>query len=402
MNTTISYKYYTTMTKHLLILGLTIFVVGCNPDTSNGDIPTDLNSLKAYKSELRDKIKELEGELDSVDKEIMKIAPESLKKAVLVTTEAIRPTTFRHFVNMPATVQSNDVVRVGSETGGRILQIYREEGQYIKKGQIIARIDLESLNKQLAELETSHSLATDIYERQKRLWEQKIGTEVQFLQAKNNVERIEKSMESVRHQLSKANVYAPISGVVERLFHEAGEVASPGFPIAEIINTQKVKIVADLPENYLLSVREGESVDISFPALSDSTKGRIAMVGRTIDPSNRTFKVEVDINNRDGLLKPNLLAEMSINDFTREDVIVVSADLIQQEISGERFIFSVDTTSSPTKAKKVYVKTEKGGDNQVLVSSGLKEGDLIIVKGALGLAEGDPIEVVDNTKENNE
>jgi RND family efflux transporter MFP subunit len=390
------------MYKYILSIGILGLALGCNPDSATKQAPSDLPSLRAYKADLQAQIGDLQGELDSIEKEINKLAPASLKKAALVTVEKVTSTTFSHFVNMPATVQSDEVVKLGSETGGRILKLYCEEGQNISKGQLIAKLDLGSLNKQLAELETSYDLSVDIYERQKRLWDQKIGTEVQYLQAKNNMERIEKSMESVKHQLSKANIYAPISGVVERIFQKEGEVVSPGFPIVEIINTQKVKIVADLPENYLQAVRKGEMVDIYFPALRDSIFGHVSLVGRTIDASNRTFKVEVNVQNKTGLLKPNLLAEMRINDFTKEDVIVISADLVQQEINGQKFIFTMDTSAVPAVAKKVYIKTGEGGNNQVVITSGLSEGTQLIVKGALGLTTGDPIEVVDNRTENDD
>jgi len=214
-------------------------------------------------------------------------------------------------------LRNEDMVAASSETGGRITALNVKEGQYVKRGQLIATTDLEQVNKSIAEIEKTLELAVDVFNRQKRLWDQNIGSEMQFLQAKNNKERLEKSLETVQYQLTKGNVYAPV----------------------QILNTAKVKVAANVPEKFLRNVRQGEMMSIEIPALDMKTKGRVTMLGRTINPANRTFKVEVNLSNPKGLLKPNLLANMLLNDFSAKNVITVPLELVQQEVSGKDYVF---------------------------------------------------------------
>lgn len=390
------------MLKYSLYSFILVALVACSQSQENGELPTDVDGLRAVQSEVKNEIRTLQGRLEQIESRIGELDPAASKKAALITTKKVERTTFNHYVNMQATVQSDKIVRLGSETGGRIMKIYVDEGDQVKKGQLIATIDMESVNKQLSEVETAYELAQDVYVRQKRLWDQNIGTEIQYLEARNNVERLEKSMEVLKHQLSKSKIYSPLYGVVEMKMLKEGEMASPGYPIVQIIDTRDVKVVADLPENYLRSVRVGESVGIYFPALADSTEGTISLVGKTIDPSNRTFKVEVEITNRSGLLKPNLLAEMYINDYSEEDVIIIEPYLMQQEVGGKNFVYLVDDSGEELIAKKAYIETGKSGDNAIIVTSGLKEGDVLIDEGARGLAGGDPIQITEPRLSSNE
>lgn len=390
------------MTTRILYFTLIVLLASCAPEsnTPTGELPSDVATLKQMRTEVRSELEALESRLSEIDGKLQEVSPVMVKAAALVTTLHVRKADFEHFVAMQASVQSDEIVRLGSEAAGRIVSLNVEEGQNVKKGQLIAKLDLDVLNKQLAELQTSLSLANDVYDRQQRLWDQKIGSEMQYLQAKNNKERLEKSIDVLKTQISKANVYAPSAGVVERLFMEEGELASPGMPIVEIVNTNKLKVVADLPENYLKSVKRGDAVDIFFPALGDSVQGRVNLIGRTIDPSNRTFKVEVGVRNN-GYLKPNLLASMKINDFTEKDVVTIRPDLLQQEVGGKKFVFLVREDNGEYFAKKQYIETGASGEKAIVVTTGLKPGDILIDKGGRGLTDGDPIELTSKNDENN-
>jgi len=274
--------------------------------------------------------------------------------------------------------------------GGRITRLTVKEGSYVKKGQLIAAIDLESLDKQVAELQTAMGLANEVYERQKRLWDQNIGSEIQFLQAKNNKERLEKSMETINFQKTKANVYAPISGSVEMVMTKQGEVAGPGVPIVQILNTSKVNVVAEVPETLLKAVKRGQKIKIEFPALDKEVTIPITQVGRTINPANRTFKVEAALNNAKGELKPNLLAVIHINDFSAKDVITIDQNIIQSGVGGEKYVMTVGEGNI---AQKTFIKTGESSDGQVIVTEGLTDKSLLIGKGGRSVAEGDVLEI---------
>jgi len=382
------------MPNKIYLLSFLLLLLSCEqPETATGEMPTDLAGLNSLKKETNKQIRDLEKKLDQINEKILEINPSLLKSAVLVTVDSIQNQNFEHFVNIQSSIQSNEVAKISPEMGGLLRSIPVKEGQRVRKGQLLAQVDVSQLDKQMAEIETGLSLAKDVYNRQKRLWDQNIGSEIQYLEAKNQVERLEKSQASLKNQMGKGNMYSPISGVVEKVLNEVGEMAGPGYPVVQVIDVNDLKVVADLPENYLRAVKRGDKVDVHIPALDQDIAGKVSLVGQTIDPSNRTFKVEVDINNKKGELKPNLLAEMKINDYTVEDVVVVSADLVQQEVGGKNFIYVVGTDGNETKAEKRYVELGDSGDNKIVITKGLKSGDIILVDGAFNVTAGDVIEI---------
>ncbi|MCB0705438.1 MAG: efflux RND transporter periplasmic adaptor subunit [Saprospiraceae bacterium] len=299
----------------------------------------------------------------------------------------LAPTQFKHYVEIQGSVQTDDIVTVSSETGGRIIELAVQEGQAVNKGQLIARMDQESIKKQMAEVQISLDLANEVYERQKRLWEQNIGSEIQYLQAENNVNRLKKTLETLEYQFTKSSVYAPISGVVDMLIMKAGENTAPGSPIVQILNTRNVKVVANVPENYIQVVKKGETVAVQFPALDQERNARVSEVGRTINPGNRTFNIEIDLDNGSGLLKPNLLATVLINDYSVSDAIAVPIELVQQEVGGKSFVYVVETKGKDQMARKVYVEPGRSYKGLIVIDSGLEGGETLILQGARGLSD---------------
>lgn len=385
-----------TQMKYLIPVFVIAFLfVGCASEEN----PQDLTSLKASLKTKKAELKKLTKEIDSISMKIEKLEPSKEINRTLVTTQKVGTSDFKSFASIQATVKSDDIVLASSEIGGRLLNVTVKEGQNVDKGQLIAQTDLVSVDMQIAELETSLELAVTTYERQKRLWDQNVGSEMQYLQAKNNKERLEKSLETIRHQLTKSKVYAPISGVVDHVFLKSGELAGPGAPIVQILNTRKVKVVADVPESYLNKIKKGELVTVQFPAIDKEFKSRVTLIGRTINPSNRTFTVEIDLQNQDRMLKPNLLAVMLINDNTQEDIIAIPIELVQQEVSGRSYVFVKDENNEGAYAKKVIVETGNSYEGNIIITSGLKVGEDIIVTGARGLANNEQIKIVNQTKE---
>lgn len=390
--------------KYLLkFFAMCLFFTSCGGGQSSEVlIPEDLagkkDLLKVKKQELRELnklIADLESSIDSLD-------PDHGKKAKkLVTTSTVGRTNFQHFVEIQGSVQADDLVDVTSETPGRITNLKVKEGDGVRKGQLVATLDLEAMNKQIAELEKSLELANTVFERQSRLWEQNIGSEIQYLEAKNAKERLEKSLETLQFQLTKGNVYAPISGVVERVVLQGGELASPGMPIVQILNTNKLKVVANVPENYLRSVKMGEKVKVNFPALESEQDARVSLIGRTIDPNNRTFAVEASISGTTKLVKPNLLAIMLINDYSETDVVTIPVELVQQEVGGKNYVYVKEKGAEGDVAKKVYVETGRSFNNEIVISSGLQGGEELIVEGSRNIANNELIQVTNSKTEAN-
>ena len=374
---------------------IALIFIGCATEEN----PKDLASLKASLKTKKAELKKLNAEIDSIKIKIEALEPNKVVNRTLVTTQNVEKSDFKSYASIQATVKSDDIVLASSEIGGRLLHVAVKEGQNVNKGQLIAQTDLESVDKQIAELETSLDLAITTYERQKRLWDQNVGSEMQYLQAKNNKERLEKSLETIGYQKTKSKVYAPISGVVDHVFLKAGELAGPGAPIVQILNTQKVKVVADVPESYLNKIKKGEMVTVQFPAIDQEFKSKVTLIGRTINPSNRTFTVEIALPNKNRMLKPNLLSVMLINDIDEKDVIVIPLELVQQEVSGRSYVFVKDGDGEKTMAKKVFVTTGASYDGNIVITSGLEGGEEIIVTGARGLANNELIKIIESEKE---
>jgi len=381
--------------KHTLTIILTLLVLAACQQSGTDQWPDDLEGKKALVKEKRTALKELQADINLLKEEILEMdttQQEESRRAVKIDT--IRPEDVSRFVEIQSVVEADDAVMASSETGGRITNMSVREGQNVRKGQLIASVDMESVNKQIDELETALTLAEDVFQRQSKLWEQNIGSEIQYLQAKNNKERIEKSMETARFQLTKANVYAPIGGVVDMSMKEAGEVAGPGEPIVKIMNTYKVKVIANVPERYLPVVKRGQMVEVHFPALNEDRTLRISTVGRPITPANRTFEAEVELLNKQGIFKPNLMAIMKLKDFEATDAVAIPLVLVQQEVTGKNYVYVKADGSEGAYAKKIYVEMGERSDGNVIITEGLKFGDQIIIEGSRGLAENELIELM--------
>ena len=375
-------------------LVLAIVLSACGGPSTTEEVPQDLEGKKALLREKKQVLSDLTAEITALEKEIASLDPNIIAdNRTAVTATKLQPEDFEHFVEIQGTVQADDYIDVTSEIAGRILKMTVKEGDNVRQGQLIAELDLEQLKKQMAELETSLDLAKTVHERQKRLWDQNIGSEMQFLEAKNNKERLEKSIETLEYQLTKSKVYAPVSGVAESVILQSGELASPGAPIIQILNPNKLKVVADVPESYLKAVQPGKEVKVTFPALDQEQKARISLIGNTIDPNNRTLEVEANISKTNSLIKPNLLAVMYLQDYKEENVITVPIEVVQQEVGGKDFVFVTEEGAKGAVVRKVFIKTGKSYGGEVIVEDGLDGGETLILDGAKGLAAGQEVKI---------
>jgi len=378
--------------KNIWTLILIVFISSCQTEEEAPKQPEDLNGLRTMLKEKKIALKELEVEIAEIEDKVLAMDPSIREVSKLVTSMEPNKGDFKHYVTIQGSVQSDDMVNVSSEVGGRIIKLTTDEGRYVQKGDLIAEIDLEGITKQMAELQKSQELAKELFDRQSRLWDQKIGSEIQYLQAKNNLERLETSMETLEFQMTKSKVFAPISGAVEMVLIHEGEMASPGAPIIQILNTSKLKVVADAPENLLGAIALRDRVSVVLPALSDTIDSKVTLLGRRIDPSNRTFEVEVGLPSSRGL-KPNLLAEILVNDYTEEDVFIVPLELIQQEVGGKDFVMVSRSDGKEHRAKKVYIETGNSYNAEIVITSGLTDEHVLIMDGARGLADNELIEI---------
>jgi len=384
------------MYKLLLPILIVFLISSCG---QKEEAPKDIEGLKTVLTTKKSELAALQNEIKEITQQLTELDPSLQEKAKLVDTVHLSQGVFDRYIDLQGTVISDDMANVVSEVPGRITRLQVKEGDYVKKGQLIATLDLESLDKQIAEVETSLTLAKDVFERQERLWNQKIGSEVQYLQAKNKVEQLEKSLETIQFQQTKANVYAPISGYVDMEYMKQGEVASPGMPIIQILNTSNVKITTDLPEQYLRIVKKGAIVNLEFPSIDLSTTGRISLLGRSIDPTNRTLKVEIIPTKRTSLLKPNLLAQIKLKELTAAEVITIPLTAIMQEVDGTQYVYvAKEQEGDKWRASKTYIKTGEATDNDIIVEEGLTITDILVTRGSRNLSNQELINL--NTSSN--
>ena len=385
------------LTFPLINLSFLLLLTACGSD-AGAEAPEGIEDTRRVLEEKRNELRELNREIRALEDTLAVLDPSYAPKTTTVAYTAVEPQSFTNYASVQATVRASESAVASPEIPGRILRMPFEEGDPIRRGQLVAVLDVEGTETQRAELETAADLARTVYERQERLWEQNIGSEIQYLQAKNNYERIQKQLQAIDVQTNKRNVYAPLSGTVDRVLMRAGESAMPGAPILSILGTNDLDIVADAPEDLLQKVNLRDRLTVRIPTLDLEFQAPVTRIGRTVDPANRTFEVEVDVPRQYiGQLKANLLAEVEVLDYAAEDLIVLPQDLIQQEVNGRRYVYTVDDSGELPVARKVYIKTGDSFDNQAVVTEGLAAGDRIVTTGARSLTDGAPLTLTRET-----
>ncbi len=313
-------------------------------------------------------------------------------KKVPVTVIKVQQKTFEHFFEVHGNVEASENAAIYTQVPGRIRQIHVVEGQEVKKGDLLISIDAAQLESGIKELEKGLELATKMYLKQKALWDQKIGSEIQFLEIKNNKESLEQRMATTKEQLNMYKIRAPFNGVVDDIVPKIGEAAAPGFPVARVLNLRKVYLEGAVSEKYISSVHAGGFVEVKFPSLNESIKGKVSRVGNFINPANRTFQVKVEFNNVKGKYKPNQLAVMKIRDYQAKDAIVVPSRIVQQDRSGQDYVYTFEGTGIQ-RVKKIELKLGAFYDGFVEVISGLDSSVILIDKGSKSVQAEDAIEI---------
>ena len=370
--------------KQILIITIAAIILsscGSAPVENEESKRKELQKFKQELYELEQKIAALETELKNNEKE----------EIIPVKIELLAKDTFEHFIEVTGEVEAEMDVNVSPETAGTIKEVFVKEGEYVSKGKVLARLNTDILNRTLEEIYIQLDLAKTNFERQKNLWDQNIGSEMQFLQAKNNKESLEKRVESIQAQIEMADVKSPVNGIVDVIYQKKGNIGGPQVPFARIININDLKIYADVSESYLTKVKKGDRVEINFPALNKTLKAPINQISNSIDPNNRTFRIRIDLNNPDKLIKPNLISVIKIRDYFSEDAIVIPALYIKQDFKGN-YTYIAENQNGKNIARKVYVEPGVTNNNLTEVVSGLQEGMKVISEGFTQVADGTVVE----------
>ena len=375
--------------KKIIILFITItLVISCGSETQK----SSLEELKSQKLSIVSKMDSLNGELQKIEKQISKI--DTSKKLHIVTVLPVKHDVFKHFIEIQGLVQADKNIEIRPELGGTVKVISVKEGQQVEAGQILLQLDDSSIKNSIDEINTQLSLASTTFERQKRLWEQKIGSEMQFLQAKAQKEGLENSLASLKTQSSKMKITAPFSGIVDEIFPRKGELTSPQMPVVRLLNLDDVYVEADVTETYLPVVNIGTEALLFFPSINKEINSKISHVGNYINPDNRSFKTRINIPNKDQSIKPNLLADLKILDFQIEGNIIPST-LVQKDQQGNTYVFTINDENGEITIVKNIVTVKKEYNNEVYISEGLNKNDRLVNAGARIVKAGDIVKITD-------
>ncbi|MCY2685681.1 efflux RND transporter periplasmic adaptor subunit [Salinimicrobium sp. TH3] len=383
------------MKKLSLIIVSLLILVSCGKNNSVEKVieSGDLSEIRAKKANLSAQQSELSSQIAQLDAAIEKL--DKNNDFTLVSVRKISDSLFKHYVELPGDVETKQNITIYPEYSGILIDVNVDEGDRVQKGQILARIDEGGLGSQLAQMEAQETLAKTTFERQQRLWEQNIGSEIQFLEAKTNYEAIQNSVNQMRSQLAKTVVRAPFSGVIDEIFTEQGEVVVPGQSrLFRLINLSNMYITAAVPESYLGKIEVGTEVMVEIGATGTSFTSTVKQVGNFVNPNNRTFEIQVAVPQNTEQIKPNLIATVGINDYTSENAIIIPENVIQKNSAGENVAYVVKKeTDSTGVAERRILETGLNYDNAVEVLSGLQPGDLLITSGARSIQEGEQVEM---------
>ncbi|PVX49921.1 RND family efflux transporter MFP subunit [Balneicella halophila] len=342
------------------------------------ELQEEYNEVTAKLTEIRDALDELEGE----------------NQNPIVTTFAVVDTLFEHKIQVQGNVDTKNNTMLFPEFSGVLTNLYVKKGQRVGKGQIIAKVDDGGLSQQLGQAEVQYDLAKTTFERQERLWDKKIGSEIQYLQSKANMEAAERAVNQLKSQLSKATIRAPFAGVVDDVPVKQGSVVLPGqTPIARLVNLNDMYVRADLAETYLGKIKVGTPVLVKFPAIGEEISSKVRQVGNFINPQNRTFYIEIDIPNKGGVIKPNLMAILEIADYSNENALIVPVNVVHEDSEGRSYVYTIKNEDGKKIASKVHVTKGFTQNDYVEITEGLEKDMIVINKGSQGMQEGIEIEV---------
>ncbi|MEY2997794.1 MAG: hypothetical protein RIQ82_1175 [Bacteroidota bacterium] len=387
------------MNKYILLsLWASLSLLSCQEKKQTVDeviATNDLTQLRAKRAAIGDQHQALSQDLEALDRAIGKL--DQNEKLSLVTAMVISPERFEHYLQVQGDVATKQNIVLYPQFSGQLQTLHVSVGDQVKKGALLATLDDNGMAQQLNQLMVQEALAKTTFERQEKLWNQNIGSELQYLQAKTQYEAQRSLTQQVSQQLEKSKIVAPFDGTIDAVLAEAGTVVSAGVsPVFRLVNLSNMYLKADVAEGYLNDVVSGKKVLVNFPVLGLEVPSTIRSVGRYINPDNRTFSIEVDLPNNKAQIKPNLTAQININDYTNDQALLVPQSVISENAAGEQYVYTTlyDQDRNQSLAKKRIVVTGKTEGDFVEILQGIQPGDTVIAEGARSVKDGQPISIL--------
>jgi len=375
------------MSKKIVIistLSLLLFACGKKEDNTNIDALIASKNVK----ELQAKKALIQADLTKIDEALTKLDVKTEEALVSVLT--VKDTVFSHYLEIQGSVNTKENILVQPESQGTLVALNVKAGQRVSKGQILGRIDDAGLSQQVASQENQYALAKTTFERQKNLWNQKIGSEIQYLQAQTQMISAQRGVAQIKAQLAKTVIKAPFTGTIDEVFVEKGQVVAPSAQgLMRIVNLSNMYVSTSVPETYIGKLKVGTEVDVVLSSLGKTYKGKVRQIGNFINPSNRSFGIEVSVPNPENLLRPNQVASLKITDYVNKSTITVPTNVIQEDGQKNKFVYIVTNSNGKTgTAKKVIVTLGQSSDNVTEILSGLSDNDIIVTEGMNAISDG--------------
>lgn len=374
------------MKKIIILTTLSILLLSCGGKENNQSIDSliETKNIKA----LQEKKTALQVEVAKIEEALAKL--DIKKEEALVSVISVKDTVFSHYLDIQGNVNTKEIILIQPEMPGTLINLNVKAGQRVSKGQVLGRTDDGGMSQQVASLESQYALAKTTFERQKNLWNQKIGSEIQYLQAQTQMISAQRGVAQIKAQLAKTVIKAPFSGVIDEVFVEKGQVVSPSQQgLMRIVNLSNMFVSTAVPETYIGKLKIGTEVDVYLTSLGKTYKGKVRQIGNFINPNNRSFGIEVSVPNPENLLRPNQVAKLKIIDYVNNNAITVPSNVIQEDGQGNKFVYAVNASNGKTgTAKKVIVTLGKSSDNVTEILSGLTSDTIIVTEGVNNISEG--------------
>lgn len=373
----------------IIVLLIIALFQACSQEESVEKLEKKLESYRKEAKQIELNIKELESQIEALSDGVDNRYLEP------VVTQTLQPVIFKHFFEASGAIQPVKEAFISPEINGQISEVYVQDGDVVRQGQLLAKLNTEVTEKSIQEVESALALARDVFARQQRLWDQRIGSEIQYLEAKNNMENLEKRLATLKAQLDMSAITSPLDGYVEKVSQKKGELAAPGVVMMHLINLDDLFVIADVSERFLPAINQGDVVSLRFPSFPDYIlHTEIDRVGNLINRTNRTFEVQLRIRNENKKLKPNMVAVININDYVQDNSLVVPTKIIREDLNGSYVYVAESATNGTAIARKRYIIPGRTYKGDTRIETGLHAGDAIIVEGFSKVNDGSLLRIL--------
>jgi len=374
--------------KKVLLIAPLAFLAACSQPAVEGDLQT----LTAQRDSIKTVVDGLSAQITDLDAAIA--ALDTTASYDVVTSYVVEPDQFLHYFEVFGTVEADKSINLFPLNSGKVERIHVKAGQKVSQGQLLVSLDTDLMESSLKELETALALAKTVFEKQQKLWiDEQIGSEIQYLQAKNNYDGLVQKLQTLNEQMAMSEVRAPFAGTIDEVFVKVGELTAPQLPSVRLVNTSGVYVKADVPESYSNRVRVGTPANIAFTSMDFQVAGEVLQVGQFIQEGNRTFSINVSLTAEPGTVKPNQMVHVALQDYRNDAALAVPSSLVQQDVAGNDFVFVLENKGLYSDVSKVYVETGLSYDGRTEIKSGIEAGAQLVDKGSRSVRSGQRVQV---------